>query len=53
MTEMYQCREIVFWGQFFKGTSDPRKFVRRHIVSGLPDTPPDFFVNTGAGRPQV
>ena len=43
MTGTYECRDIVFTGQFIFWTRGPRNFVRRHIVSERPITPPSPF----------
>jgi len=40
MTGMFQCRDIVSPGTINLGTRGPRTFVRVHIVSGRPVTPP-------------
>ena len=44
MTGIYQCREIVFPGQFIFRTRGPRKFAQGHSVSGRPITPPNGSV---------
>jgi len=40
MAVMYQCRDIELPGRFILGTRGLTKFVRGHIVSGRPVTPP-------------
>jgi len=39
MTGMYQCRDIVFPGQYILETRGPRKFVLGHIDPGRPVNP--------------
>ena len=45
MTGMYQCRNIVSPGTINFGTRGPRTFVRGHIVSGRPVTPPHHLLS--------